>query len=57
MNKPIANDWERINERTEYSEFLNVFWANGKVYDNRSAVHNGIVGPGAQLKQILKQEQ
>lgn len=27
----------------------------GKKYDEGSAIHNGIIGPGAQLRQIIKE--
>ena len=56
MKKPIAPDWERINEKTEYSPSLDLFWANNKVYDNLSASHNGIIGPGYALRKQIQKE-
>ena len=54
-NKPYASDWVRLNEHTEYSPSLQLYWHKGRVYDQLSASHNGIIGAGADLARIIKE--
>lgn len=49
-----ADDWVTISEGVEYSKRHKLYWANGQVYDERSAQHNGIIGMGATLKSMSK---
>jgi len=53
--KPYATDWKVINEGLEYSEEKDLYWYKGRVYDELSANHNGIIGMGAVLKQSIKE--
>ena len=53
--KPYASDWVRLNEHTEYSPSLQLYWHKGRVYDQLSASHNGIIGTGAALARIIKE--
>ena len=53
--KPYASDWKEIEPGLEYSAEIDRYWHNGRVYDERSARHNGLVGMGAQLKRLLKE--
>ena len=53
--KPYATDWVRLNEHTEYSPHLQLYWHKGRVYDQLSASHNGIIGTGADLARIIKE--
>ena len=55
--KPITNDWKTVSEGVEYSESLKLYWANGNVYDELSASHNGIIGCGLRFREIMKEEQ
>ena len=54
-NKPYASDWVRLNEHTEYSPSLQLYWHKCHVYDQLSASHNGIIGAGADLVRIIKE--
>lgn len=54
-NKPYASDWVRLNEHTEYSPSLQLYWHKCRVYDQLSASHNGIIGAGAALARIIKE--
>lgn len=56
MKRPSATDWERRGDSVFYSAKLNLWYANGKVYDELSARHNGIIGCGALLKKIIQDE-
>ena len=56
MKKPYANDWEKIRDDLEYSPSLKLYWYKGRVYDQLSASHNGIVGAGHQLREIIRRE-
>ena len=40
----------------EYSPHLKLYWCKGRVYDELSAMHNGIIGPGAQLRRIIAED-
>lgn len=53
--KPSAGDWVRLDEDTEYSKYLNLYWHKQRAYDELSAKHNGIIGTGRLLKQIIKE--
>ena len=53
--RPYASDWKEIEPGLEYSAEIDRYWHNGRVYDERSARHNGLVGMGAQLKRLLKE--
>ena len=53
--KPYASDWVRLNEHTEYSPSLQLYWHKCRVYDQLSASHNGIIGAGADLARIIKE--
>ena len=53
--KPYASDWVRLDEHTEYSTSLQLYWHKGLVYDQLSASHNGIIGAGADLARIIKE--
>jgi hypothetical protein len=56
VKKPFASDWITINdEGPQYSPTLDRYWFQGRVYDERSAQHNGLIGAGALLRQITKQ--
>ncbi len=33
---------------------LSLWWKNGVTYDELSASHNGIIGMGAQIKQMIR---
>ena len=54
--KPYAQDWTEISEGVEYSKEKDLYWCNGRVYDERSANHNGIIGMGRQLRAIIQDE-
>ena len=54
MKKPISDDWIFINSDTEYSKSKQLYYYNGKVYDELSASHNGIIGNGYNLKKIIE---
>jgi len=54
--KPYADDWEQIRPDLQYSKSKDLYWHNGKVYDQLSASHNGIIGAGFQLKEVIKHE-
>ena len=54
MKKPYATDWIQVNKDTQYSESIQLYWHNNGVYDRLSAMHNGIIGAGAEFKELLK---
>lgn len=54
-NKPYASDWEEIGNGVQYSAELKRWFKDDTTYDERSAIHNGIIGAGAELRNILKQ--
>ena len=54
-NRPYSNDWESYSDNVDYSPRLGLYWSNGTIYDELSASHNGIIGMGAQLKQVIKE--
>lgn len=54
--RPYATDWEVVNASgVVYSPSLKLYWLDGRSYDHRSAAHNGLVGTGANLRQLLAQ--
>ena len=53
--KPYSDDWENIRPDLQYSKHLDLYWYKGKVYDQLSASHNGIIGLGYVLKQVIKE--
>ena len=64
--RPYATDWEVINPTFKnkgsiaalsYSPSLNKWYYKECVYDELSARHNGLIGPGAQFRQLLQQPQ
>lgn len=55
MKKPYASDWAYLCHGVEYSQELDLYWFEGRVYDERSARHNGIIGAGRDLRQIIKE--
>ena len=54
-NKPLAYDWKHISKDVEYSEELDLYYWNKRVYDERSARHNGIIGLGYSLRKAVKE--
>lgn len=56
MSRPYASDWEAAGVDLQYSKELGLYWHRGRVYDERSARHNGLIGVGARLKAILADE-
>lgn len=55
--KPYARDWKFHSPDVEYSEDLGLFYHNFRVYCELSAHHNGIIGEGAKLKELIKDDQ
>lgn len=49
-----ASDWVTLGKDLEYSKELDLYYYKGRIYDERSARHNGIVGEGAQLRRLIK---
>lgn len=47
---------KEISPGLYYCGYKKLYWKNGKVYDELSASHNGLIGLGAQLKEIIKNE-
>ncbi len=45
---------EEISPGLHYCEQRQLWWKNGTTYDRRGAEHNGLIGAGAQLRQIIK---
>ena len=45
--------WEDELERIEYQNWLQNL---PKKYDERSAQHNGLIGPGAALRSLIKEQ-
>lgn len=56
MNRPYADDWQRIHEDLLHSPSLGMWFvvSTQRNYDETSAQHNGIIGQGARLKELLK---
>jgi len=52
--RPHASDWETIRpDGLQYSKSEKRYWLNSKGYDEVSALHNGIIGAGEQLRGII----
>ena len=45
---------EEISPGLFYCKKKHLWWKDGVVYDELSANHNGLIGMGAQLKQVIK---
>ncbi len=52
--RPFASDWE-VSDASglAYSPSLKLYWLDGRAYDHQSAEHNGLIGAGAKLRQVL----
>lgn len=50
-------DSEEISEGLWYCKQRNLYWKDGTVYCERSASHNGLIGFGAKLKQVIKEDE
>lgn len=48
-----GHPYTHLGEGLYYCENMNLYWEGGRVYDERSAQHNGIIGAGKQLKEII----
>jgi hypothetical protein len=46
----------KINDDVTYDKEKNLYYYDGKVFDERSALHNGIFGLGAKLRDMIKSE-
>ena len=57
MSKRLyASDWQFIDDTdVEYSKDLDLYYYQGTRYDERSARHNGIIGLGATLRTLIKE--
>lgn len=53
QKKPYADDWQTLDTDLEYSDSRKLYYYKGRVYDELSARHNGIVGHGARLRKII----
>lgn len=54
--RPYASDWILINDDgVVYSKELDRYYYRGNQYDERSARHNGIIGLGATLRTLIKE--
>lgn len=47
-------DWQEGPDGLWYSAGKELYWKDGRHYDRLSASHNGLIGAGAQLKEILR---
>ena len=45
-----------ISKGLWYCEKKHLWWKNGKVYDELSAHHNGLIGAGALLKELIRRD-
>ena len=52
--KPHAIDWKEVRPGVEHSKQLQLYYYMNSVYDELSASHNGLIGPGFVLKEVLK---
>lgn len=52
----IAGDWKEIESGLWFSEKLAMYWKDGRHYDRLSASHNGLIGAGAKLKKVIKND-
>lgn len=53
--RSYAPDWTWINDELQYSRVLDLYYYKGKHYCPISAAHNGLIGPGTELKDLIKQ--
>ena len=51
--RKYAKDWQKISDKLSYSIELGLYYYCGQHYDERSARHNGLIGAGTQLKEVL----
>lgn len=49
-----SDDWVTVSDGVQYSAHNHLWLCNGKVYDERSARHNGIIGMGKDLRERIK---
>ena len=47
---------EEISDGLWFCAKFKLYWKDGTVYDERSAAHNGLIGHGAELKQLIKEK-
>jgi hypothetical protein len=45
---------EEISEGLWYCKEKDLYWKDGKVYDQLSASHNGLIGTGVALREMAK---
>lgn len=50
-----CNPSEEISPGLWFCEAKGLWWKDGMIYDELSAQHNGIIGAGAQLKNMIKE--
>ena len=53
FKRGFASDWKEISTDVWYSKELDVYYYNGMHYDERSARHNGLIGKGKLLKDLI----
>ena len=55
QKRPYASDWISIREGLYYSDESKLYWdsKSNTVYDERSAKHNGLIGIGAALRDMI----
>jgi hypothetical protein len=55
--QPYAEDWTPVGPGLVHSPKQDLWYDHNKqrVYDRRSAMHNGIIGIGAQLKEVISE--
>jgi hypothetical protein len=56
--RPLQDDWVQVHSDLQFSAKSQLYWvpSTRKVYDTLSANHNGIIGVGALLRNIIKKE-
>jgi len=52
--KPYATNWKKVKPDVQYSEELELYWYKDSIYNALSAAHNGIIGIGRILRDIIK---
>lgn len=53
--KHYATDWKEISPGVEYSKELDLYYYKDRIYDALSAAHNGIIGVGRILRNVIKE--